>query len=101
MIKLRLICIIYFILILIISQTSSQTGIISGLPEGLSIGGYADFYISYDNDKSGTLRQVSAVAPYRDEFKLNLAQIYVKYTGEKVRGNVALHYGDIPIINWP
>jgi hypothetical protein len=89
------------IVVLFSKSTNSQTGFISGLPDGLSIGGYVDFYIGYDNDKSGTLRQFSSIAPYRDEFKLNLAQIYARYTGEKVRGNVVLHYGDIPKLNWP
>lgn len=101
MVKSAQILIFYFIIHFNFVYLYSQTGIISGLPEGLSIGGYVDFYISYDNDKSGTLRQFSAIAPYRDEFKLNMAHVYTRYTGEKIRGNVVLHYGDIPRINWP
>jgi hypothetical protein len=82
------------------AQTTS--GLINGLPDGLTINGYIDTYISYDNDKSGeTLRQFSATAPFRDEFKLNMAFIAARYSGEKVRGNLVIQYGDIPQINWP
>ena len=62
-----------------------------------SISGYVDTYYSYDNDKDGnTLRQLSAIAPNRDEFRLNLAQVSLKYNDEKVRGAITVHYGDIP-----
>lgn len=99
---LQIIYYIFLIPILFITQIKSQTGIITGLPDGLSLGGYADFYISYDNDKNGeSLRQFSSTASYRDEFKINLAYIYAKYAGEKVRANIVLHYADIPKVNWP
>ncbi len=85
----------------ITAGSEQTTSLIHGLPEGLSISGYADAYISYDNDKSGTLRRFSSIAPFRDEFKLNLASIAIRYAGEKVRGNITAQYGDIPQINWP
>lgn len=67
-----------------------------------SFSGYADTYYSYDNDKNGApLRQFSAIAPVRDEFRINLAQVSVKYTDKKVRGIVTVHFGDIPKYNWP
>lgn len=67
-----------------------------------SLSGYVDTYYSYDDDKNGnSLRQFSAIAPYREEFRLNIAQVSLKYNDEKVRGNITLQYGDIPAVNWP
>lgn len=64
--------------------------------------GYADAYYAYDNDNSGSsLRQFSAVAPIRDQFRINLAQVTGTYSAEKVRGVVTLQFGDIPYYNWP
>jgi len=67
-----------------------------------SIGGYVDTYYSYDDDKNGnSLRQFSTIAPYREEFRLNIAAISLKYSDEKVRAVITAHYGDIPQANWP
>jgi hypothetical protein len=67
-----------------------------------SISGYVDTYFSYDSDKNGnTLRQFSAIAPYREEFRINIAQVSLKYNDEKVRGVITAQYGDIPSVNWP
>ncbi len=67
-----------------------------------SYGGYIDTYYSYDNDKSGnSLRQFSSISPYRDEFRLNIAQISGNYSNENIRASLILQYGDIPKANWP
>ena len=67
-----------------------------------SLSGYVDTYYSWDNDKNGnTLRQFSSIAPYREEFRLNIAQVSLKYNDEKVHGAITLQYGDIPQVNWP
>lgn len=67
-----------------------------------SISGYVDTYYSYDNDKNGnSIRQFSAIAPYREEFRINIAQVSLKYNDEKVRGVITAQYGDIPSVNWP
>ncbi|MBK9332585.1 MAG: porin [Ignavibacteria bacterium] len=64
--------------------------------------GYTDTYYAYDNDKNGnSLRQFSALAPVRDEFRINTAQITGRYTSDKIRGIVTLQFGDIPKYNWP
>ncbi len=83
------------------SQNKSGSGLISGLPDGLSINGYVDTYISWDNDKQSSLRQFSAISPYREEFRLNIAQISAKYEADRVRGIATIHFGDIPSVNWP
>lgn len=67
-----------------------------------SLGGYVDTYYSWDSDKNGNpVRQFSATAPYREEFRLNIAQLSLKYNDEKVHGAITLQYGDIPSVNWP
>lgn len=97
---------IFVIILLLVSsniilKAQTSSGLIHGLPEGLTINGYADAYISWDNDESGSLRRFSSIAPYRDEFKLNLVSISARYADEKVRGNAVIHFGDIPLVNWP
>jgi hypothetical protein len=70
--------------------------------QGVTFGGYVDAYYAYDSDKNGnSLRQFSSIAPYRDEFRLNTAQVSGKYSADKVRAVVTLHYGDIHNVNWP
>jgi hypothetical protein len=67
-----------------------------------SLSGYVDTYYSYDDDKNGNpVRQFTAIAPYREEFRLNIAQVSLKYNDAKVHGAITLQYGDIPAVNWP
>jgi hypothetical protein len=67
-----------------------------------SVGGYVDTYYSWDDDKNGNpIRQFSSIAPYREEFRLNIAQVSLKYNDTKVHGVITLQYGDIPSVNWP
>ena len=100
--KILAICYIMFLFPLCLyAQGLNASGLLPGLPEGLSINGYIDTYISWDNDKGNPQRQFSAISPYRDEFRLNLAQISAKYESDRVRGIATMHFGDIPSVNWP
>ncbi len=83
------------------SQESEKKGLFSGFPEELSLNGYVDTYIAYDNDKGDPLRQFSAIAPYRDEFRINYAALTLKYSAKIVRGTIAVQFGDVPRVNWP
>ena len=95
----------FILFVLLINNSFSQhnhaSGIFSGLAEGLSINGYVDTYISWDNDRQNALRQFSSVSPYSSEFRLNIAQISGKYEADRVRGIATIHFGDIPEVNWP
>lgn len=84
-----------------LTYSQQSSGLVRGLPGGLTLTGYADVYISYDSDKGSAPRSFSAIAPYRDEFRLNMAQVSAKYANDKVRGTISLHYGDLPRLNWP
>ncbi len=66
------------------------------------LSGYVDTYYAWDDDKNGnSIRQFSSTVPYREEFRLNIAQVSLKYNDTKVHGVLTLHYGDIPSVNWP
>lgn len=92
---------IMFISSAVPSQNNGHNGIFAGLPEELTLGGYIDAYFSYDNDKGNPIRQFSVIAPYRDEFRINLAMLSLRYSSKHIRGNAVLQFGDIPKVNWP
>jgi hypothetical protein len=79
---------------------ASQDSIFSFLPKNLEIHGFIDTYFDYNTDKQNSLKLFPTVSPYRNEFKLNIAQVSLKYSDETVRSTLTLHYGDIPDINW-
>lgn len=93
---------IFLITIIFISLpvAAQDNGIMEYL-NNFSIKVYADGYYSWDNDKDVNPRQFSAISPYRDEFKINVAQASMIYNSDLVRGIVTLHYGDIPALSWP
>ena len=73
----------------------------STLLKGLKINGYIDFYYSWDTDKDKSLRQFALFNTYRDQFKLNIAQVSFSYNSENVRGKATFQYGDIPKALYP
>ncbi|MCX7833161.1 MAG: porin [Ignavibacteria bacterium] len=68
--------------------------------KNFKIGGGVDFYYAWDTDKDKALREISAISPHRDEFRLNLANISVEYKSQAARGKFVLHYGDLVKENW-
>ncbi len=83
------------------SQETEKKGLFAGFPEELTLSGYVDAYIAYDNDKGNSIRQFSGIAPYRDEFRINMAVLALRYNSKHIRGNIALQFGDVPKLNWP
>lgn len=71
------------------------------LPEGMTVNGYVETYYAWDTEKDKHLRQYAATSPYRDQFRLVTAQIGGTYTTKHFRSAVALHFGDLPEVNWP
>lgn len=98
--NLVIILLILFVTISSFAQLKEKKGILAGLTGDFTINGYVDTYIAYDNDKNSSPRQFSAIAPYRDEFRLNFAMISLRYNTDKLRGNVAIHFGDVSKLNW-
>lgn len=68
----------------------------------LTVSGYVDSYFAgYDNDLGQQKFQPFITVGARDNtFGVNVAQFGLHYEHEKVRGNVTLHYGDIPQATW-
>jgi len=91
----RLFIIFIFLILTLVQKSSAQD-------TSFSYGGYIDAYYSYDDDKDGNLlRKFSSTSPNREEFRLNIAQIYGGYQTKRIRAYLALHYGDMPSVNWP
>jgi hypothetical protein len=68
--------------------------------ENFKLSAAVDVYYAWDTDKEQSLRRFSSLSPYRDEFRLNMAQVSVNYNSDAVRGIFTLQYGDIPRVNW-
>ena len=90
-----------FLINSVFSQTDSSIRLLGNLPDGLKINGYVDTYYSSDNDVGNYLREFSAIAPYRDDFKLNYVSLGARYSSERFRANAVIHFGDVPNVNWP
>jgi hypothetical protein len=69
----------------------------------LRIGGYiSTYYAHYDDEiENNNFVQFPTLAPRKDQFSLNMALISMEYKSQNLRGNIALHYGDIPESSWP
>lgn len=69
----------------------------------LELSAYVSSYYAHYSDEienSGFV-QFPTMAPRNDQFGLNIAQIGMQYQDQNFRGNITLHYGDIPESNWP
>lgn len=91
---------IYFVMMFGIILSANAQEELKDILKNFEVGGGVDFYYAWDTDKSKSLRAFSAISPHRDEFRLNLAKVSVKYNSESARGIFVLHYGDIVKENW-
>lgn len=92
-----------FIIILFFSRSlHGQDNSISEFFKNFKLSSYIDAYYAYDNDKniSQGERIFNSISPYRDQIRLNIASVSLKYNSEKIRSSFTLHYGDIPDVNW-
>jgi hypothetical protein len=100
--NIKILFVILISLILIVpNQLRSQENDILNYLKNFKIKGAVDAYYAWDTDKDKTQRQFVSFEPFRDQIKLNIAQVSLSYNSENVRGKVTLHYGDIPQVNWP
>lgn len=69
----------------------------------IELSGYvSSYYAHYSDEKeNGGFVQFPTMSPRNDQFGLNIAQIGMQYQDQNFRGNITLHYGDIPESNWP
>lgn len=81
------------------SLTNAWKSKILGKLNHFTFGLYIDTYVNYTLDhKSDTsnLVPLSANCPVRDQIRINVAAIEVYYNDDRVRGKLALQYGDQP-----
>jgi len=78
----------------------AQDSLFSFLPKNFELHGFIDTYYEYNTDKQNSLKLFPTVSPYRNEFRLNIAQLSLKYNDEAIRSSLTFHYGDIPDVNW-
>ncbi|AWW30207.1 hypothetical protein DN752_08760 [Echinicola strongylocentroti] len=64
--------------------------------------GYAEVYYAAYSDSLGAnaLQKFATTAPRDQRFSLNIVQVGIHYQDERIRGNLTLHYGDIPKAIW-
>lgn len=69
----------------------------------LHIGGYISSYFSLNDDDNlpNGFVQFPTLEPRKDQFSLNMALISMNYKSQNMRGNIILHYGDVPESSWP
>ncbi len=69
----------------------------------LHLNGYVSIYYAYYTDEitNNGMVQIPVMAPRNKQLGLNMAMGSLQYTSKNVRGNFALHYGDIPLAIWP
>jgi hypothetical protein len=67
-----------------------------------SFSGYADAYIAVYTDSlpAHSYQKFPTVSPRSKQFGLNIAQLSAKYSSDRLRGTIVLHYGDIPLSAW-
>ena len=67
-----------------------------------SITGYVDGYYAYYSDSvgPGKIQKFGSTSPRSNSPSLNIAQLTMQYNADKIRGTVALHFGDIPAATW-
>ncbi len=69
----------------------------------LHIGGYISSYFSLNDDDNlpNGFVQFPTLEPRKNQFSLNMALISMNYKSQNMRGNIILHYGDVPESSWP
>lgn len=67
-----------------------------------SVSGYVDAYYAFYGDSvgAGKFQKFTSTSPRSNSISLNAAMISAKYYGPKVRGKIALNFGDIAATAW-
>jgi hypothetical protein len=99
--KFKYIILVFALFIILPEYSNSQDKDLNEFFKNFKISTYVDAYYAYDNDKNifQEERLLDLISPYRDQFRLNIAAVSLKYNTEKIRSTFILHYGDIPATN--
>lgn len=100
--RIKYLTIIMAVLILLPCTVKSQDKDVLEFFKNFKISSYVDAYYAYDNDKNidKEPRLFSLISPYRDQIRLNIAALTLKYSNDIIRSTFTIHYGDIPELNW-
>lgn len=100
--KIKLVVLIFVLLFTLPEISNSQEKDITDFFKNFKLSTYVDAYYAYDNDKNifQEQRLLDLISPYRDQMRLNIAAVSLKYDAEKIRSTFTMHYGDIPDVNW-
>jgi len=81
---------------------SSSAQVYLNKDSSLTLSGYADGYYAYYTDSvgAGNFQKFPTTAARSNSFGLNIAMLGLKYTTDKLRAVITLHYGDIPLSAW-
>lgn len=99
---------VYFAFLLsIVAKINAQDSLIAlkikdATTSPLTFSGYIDSYYAYYTDSVGigNFQKFPTTSPRSNSLGLNLAMITAKYTTEKFRSTISLHYGDIVRSSW-
>lgn len=88
---------------LVFNRSRGLNDLSDTLPAQIKIGGYvSSYYASNDDDRlPNGFVQFPTLEPRKDQFSLNMALISLAYESSTMRGNITLHYGDVPESSWP
>lgn len=102
MIKFKFSVLVLTLLFILPKFSVSQDKDLSEFFKNFKLSSYVDAYYAYDNDKNifQEQRVLDLISPYRDQIRLNIAAVTLKYNTEKIRSTFTLQYGDIPEVNW-
>jgi hypothetical protein len=100
--KIKYLTIVMAVLILLPNAVMTQDKDLAEFFKNFKISSYADVYYAYDNDKNidKDPRLLDLISPYRDQIRLNIASLTLKYGTDNIRSTFTIHYGDIPELNW-
>jgi hypothetical protein len=86
-----------------LNGTRIATKIDSLLHPEFRFGGYISTYYAHYSDQTikNSFVQFPTLAPRNNQFSLNMALISMEYKSQNLRGNITLHYGDVPESSWP
>jgi hypothetical protein len=88
-----------FLFFILINHTLAQD---SAKSSPISFSGYVDAYAAYYTDSVGinNFQKFPTVSPRSEQMGLNIAMLTAKYSADRVRGVLTIHYGDIPKSTW-
>ncbi|MFC2102006.1 outer membrane beta-barrel protein [Bacteroidota bacterium] len=78
------------------SQQSKFQKLIQNFDASVYIDAYSSFVLNDPSGDTSNLMEFAANSPFTDEFRLNVASIWLEYNSKNIRGKFIAQFGDIP-----